>query len=169
MRWSSIVALLIMATIATGIVGGGQPIAQAQDSTPGAGAAEPAVFRPLAAGALQVPDPGVANVVLGRVTLAPGGSVPFDPADLSAFLLYAASGELTFSVDVPMSVARAGAGTPTPPEEVAADTEFVLSNGDSAFFPGGMGGEMRNNGSEEATAWLVDVTLLTEAASTPTP
>ena len=113
---------------------------------------------------------GVANVLLGRVSLAPGASVPFDPADPSAILLYAASGELTFSVDVPMTVARAGSGgTPTPPEEVAANTEFTLADGDSAIFPGSMSGEMRNNGAEDATAWVVDIIHFTDAASTPTP
>ena len=58
---------------------------------------------------------------------------------------------------------------PTPPEEVAADTEFVLSNGDAAFFPGSMGGEMRNDGTEDATVWMVDVTHLTAEPATPTP
>ncbi len=82
-----------------------------------------------------------------------------------------ASGELTFRVDVPMSVARAagGGGTPTPPEEVAADTEFTLQEGDSALFPGTMGGEVRNDGAEQATAWVVDILHVIEAAATPTP
>ena len=169
MRWGSIVALLIMAAVATGFVEGVQPVAQSQESTPEAGTAEPAVFRALAAGSVEVLAPSTANVVLGRISLAPGTSIPFDPADASAILLYAATGELTFRVDVPMTVARAATGTPTPPEEVAADTEFVLRDGDSAFFPGAMGGEMRNDGAEEATAWVVDIAHLTEGAATPTP
>jgi hypothetical protein len=170
MRWGSIIALLIMVAVAAGFVGGVQPGAQAQDATPPAGAAEDAVFRPLAAGTIEVLAPSTANVVLGRVSLAPGASIPFDPEDASAILVYQATGELTFRVDVPMTVARAaGAGTPTPPEEVAADTEFTLSDGDSALFPGSMGGEVRNDGTEEATAWVVDIAHLTEAPATPTP
>ena len=173
MRGVSIVAVLIMGAVTTGIVYNGQPVARAQDATqatPPAGEADAATFRALAAGSIEVLAPGMANVVLGRITLAPGASIPFDPEDPSAILVYAASGALTFSVDVPMTVARAsGAGTPVPPEEVAADTEFTLSDGDSAFFPGSMGGEMRNDGAEEATVWLVDIVHLAEAPSTPTP
>jgi hypothetical protein len=172
MRWGSIVTLLVVMAFAVGIgvVPDAQPSALAQDSTPDAEAREPAVFRPLAAGSIQVLAPGVANVLMGRVSLAPAASVPFDSADPSAILLYVSSGALTFSVDVPMTVARAGAGgTPTPPEEVAADTEFTLENGDSAIFPGSMSGEMRNDGAEEATAWVVNILHLAEASGTPTP
>lgn len=174
MRWGSMASLLIVAAVAVGIVGDVQPGVQAQDATPPAaseaGAADAAVFRPLAAGSIEVLAPSTASVVLGRISLAPGASIPFDPADASAILMYAASGELTFLVDVPMTVARAAeTGTPTPPEAVAADTEFTLSDGDSAFFPGAMGGEVRNDGTEEATAWVVDIAHLTDAPATPTP
>lgn len=174
MRWGFIIALLIVAAVATGVVRDAQPSVEAQDSTPAApspgAAADGAVFRPLAAGSIEVLAPGVANVVLGRIALAPGASIPFDPTDPSAVLIYAAAGELTFRVDVPMTVARAaGSATPTPPEEVAADTEFTLRDGDSAIFPGAMAGEVRNDGAEEATAWVVDISLLTDAAATPTP
>jgi hypothetical protein len=146
----------------------------AQESTPAAeqaaGTPAPATFRAVAAGLIEVLAPSTANVVLGRISLAPGASIPFDPADLSAILVYAASGELTFRVDVPMTVARgAGGGTPTPPEEVAADTEFTLRDGDSALFPGAMGGEVRNDGADEATAWVVDISHVTDTAATPTP
>ena len=106
-------------------------------------------------------------------TLSPDGrhmAYVSDRGGAPAVWVQPVGSELTFRVDVPMTVARAAtAGTPTPPEEVAADTEFTLSNGDAAFFPGSMGGEMRNDGTEEATAWMVDVTHLTEAPATPTP
>jgi hypothetical protein len=149
--------------------------AAAQDATPpsepAAGTPEPATFRGLAAGLIEVLQPSTANVVLGRISLQPGASIPFDETDPSAILVYIATGELSFRVDVPMSVARAagGGGTPTPPEEVAADTEFTLSEGDSALFPGTMAGEVRNAGTTEASAWVVDIVHLTEAAATPTP
>ena len=148
--------------------------AAAQDATPpseqAAGTPEPATFRALAAGLIEVLAPSTANVVLGRISLAPGASIPFDPDDPSAILVYMASGELTIRVDVPMTVARAaGAGTPIPPEAVAADTEFTLREGDSALFPGTMTGEVRNAGADQATAWVVDIVHLTEAPATPTP
>jgi hypothetical protein len=154
---------------------GGLGAATAQEATPAAeqaaGTPQPATFRALAAGLIEVLEPSTANVVLGRISLQPGASIPFDPTDPSAILVYMASGELTFRVDVPMAVARAagGGGTPTPPEEVAADTEFTLSEGDSALFPGTMAGEVRNAGTDEAAAWVVDIVHLVEAAATPTP
>jgi hypothetical protein len=174
MRRGFIVALLIMATVAVGSVQNSPPNALAQDATPAAdeaaGTPEPATFRALAAGTIEVLAPSTANVVLGRITLAPGASIPFDPNDPSAILVYPSSGALTFRVDVPMTVARAsGSGTPVPPEEVAADTEFTLNNGDSAIFPGAMTGEVRNDGDEEATAWVVDIVHVITEAGTPTP
>jgi hypothetical protein len=150
--------------------------AAAQDATPpaeqAAGTPEPATFRAVAAGLIEVLAPSTANVVLGRISLQPGASIPFDETDPSALLVYMATGALTFRVDVPMTVARAGGGgggTPTPPEEIAADTEFTLRDGDSALFPGTIAGEMRNAGTEEATAWVVDIVHVIEAAATPTP
>ena len=174
MRWGSIVALLIVVTVATGVVRDLQPSVRAQDATPAAepqaGASEAATFRALAAGSIEVLAPSTANVVLGRITLPPGASIPFDPTDPSAILVYGASGALTFRVEVPMTVARAaGSGTPVPPEEVAANTEFTLRDGDSALFPGAMVGEVRNDGDEEATAWVVDILHFTEGEATPTP
>ena len=164
---------LVLLVVVLALLGSLAPTA-AQEATPAAeqaaGTPEGATFRALAAGLIEVLEPSTANVVLGRINLAPGASIPFDPSDPSAILVYAASGELTFRVDVPMTVARgAGSATPTPPEEVAANTEFTLRNGDSALFPGAMGGEVRNDGADEATAWVVDIVHLTEAAATPTP
>jgi quercetin dioxygenase-like cupin family protein len=148
--------------------------AAAQDATPpseqAAGTPEPVTFRAVAAGSIEVLAPSTANLVLGRISLAPGASIPFDPTDPSAILMYVASGELTFRVGVPMTVARGGGGgTPTPPEEIAADTEFTLRDGDSALFPGTMAGEVRNAGTDEATAWVVDIVHLMVPAATPTP
>jgi len=126
----------------------------------------------VASGSIEVLAPGTANLSLGRISLAPGASVPFDPNDPSAVLVYAASGELTFTVDAPMTVARrVEPGTPAPsePEAVEANTEFTLRDGDSALFPPAISGEARNDGDEEAIAWVVNVALFSEAASTPTP
>ena len=164
----SFVLLVVMLTLLSSVA----PVA-AQEATPpaapAAGTPEPATFRAVAAGSIEVLAPSTANVVLGRISLAPGASIPFDPMDPSALLVYMATGELTFRVEVPMSVARNPRGTPTPPEDVAADTEFTLHEGDSALFPGAMAGEVRNAGAAEATAWVVDISHLIEDAATPTP
>ena len=149
--------------------------ATAQEATPpaeqAAGTPDPATFRALAAGLIEVLAPSTANVVLGRMSLQPGASIPFDETDPSALLVYLASGELTFRVDTAISVARAGGagGTPTPPEDVAADTEFTLGEGDAVLFPGTMAGEIRNTGTEQATAWVVDIVHLVAGTATPTP
>ena len=163
----------VLLVVVLALLGSLAPTA-AQDATPAAeqaaGTPDDATFRAVAAGLIEVLAPSTANVVLGRISLAPGASLPFDPMDPSAILVYVATGELTFRVDVPMTVARgAGAGTPTPPEAVAADTEFTLRDGDSALFPGAMGGEVRNAGTDQATAWVVDIVHVTDTAATPTP
>jgi quercetin dioxygenase-like cupin family protein len=150
--------------------------AAAQDATPpsapAAGTPEPVAFRTLAAGSMDILAPGTANLGFGRVNLAPGASVPFDPNDPSAVLVYIASGTATFNVEAEMTVARAArAGTPVPPEPeaISAGTEFTLSDGDSALFPPNAAGEVRNDGTEDAVAWVTNVALFTSEASTPTP
>ena len=79
---------------------------------------------------------------------------------------------LTFRVEAPMSVARgARAGTPVPTEaeEIAAGTEFTMSEGDSALFPPNASGEVRNDGADDAVAWVTNVALFSSEAATPTP
>ncbi len=119
--------------------------------------------------------PGTASLGLVYITLEPGDSLPFDPNDPSAVLVYMTFGELIFRVDSAMTVAR-GRGSvdawtpvPTEPEDIAANTEFTLGEGDSALFPPAITGEVRNDGEEEAEMWVVTVAVLDEAAATPTP
>jgi quercetin dioxygenase-like cupin family protein len=149
---------------------------RAQDATPPAeqqgGAPEGVSFVSLASGTIEVLSPGTANLTLGRIRLAPGATLPFDPTDPSVDLVYMASGTLTFRVEADMTVARgARAGTPAPtePEAIAANTEFTMSDGDSALFPPNASGEVRNDGDEDATAWVTNVALFTSTAGTPTP
>jgi quercetin dioxygenase-like cupin family protein len=175
MRRGSVVALLITLVLAIVASQGLNPSTQAQDATPPseqqAGAPEGVSMVTLASGSIEVLSPGTANLALGRIRLAPGATLPFDPTDPSVDLLYVSAGTLTFRVDAPMTVARAGrAGTPAPtePENIEADTEFTLSDGDFAVFPPNAAGEVRNDSDEDATAWVTNVALLT-AASTPTP
>lgn len=116
--------------------------------------------------------PSTANVALGRIILAPGARIPFDPADPSALLVYVTNGELTFRVEAPMTVARdtrAGTPVPTGPEDIAAGTEFTMHDGDSAIFPGAVAGEVRNDGPDDAAALAVAIVHVTAAAGTPTP
>ena len=175
MRRGSVVAVLILLVLA---IVGGQGISsgtQAQDATPPseqAGVPEGVSFVTLASGTIEVLSPGTANLVLGRIRLAPGASLPFDPADPSVDLVYVSTGTLTFRVEADMTVARgAQDGTPaaTVPEAIPANTEFTLRDGDSALFPPNAAGEVRNDGDEDATAWVTNVALFTSVAGTPTP
>jgi quercetin dioxygenase-like cupin family protein len=175
MRWGSIVVLLVTLVFA-GVVREMSSSAYAQDATPASGqqgeTLEGVTARAVASGSLEVLAPGTAFLSLGRIALDPGSALPFDPMDPSAVLVYAASGELTFRVEAPMTIARrVEPGTPVAPEPeaVAANTEFTLAEGDSALFPPAIAGEVRNDGAEPATAWVVNVALQTEAAATPTP
>ena len=104
------------------------------------------------------------------VTVAPGATVPFNPNDPSASLLLVTTGTLSFNVDKAISIApHVGAGTPVPtqPEQIQPNTEFTMNEGDSALFPPALTGEVRNDGTDEATAWVVSVAVQS-AAGTPT-
>jgi quercetin dioxygenase-like cupin family protein len=176
MRWRSIVTLLMTFVFATIAAQGVHRSAQAQDATPPAeqqaGTPTATMGRVVASGSIELLAPGTATLVLGRVNLAPGAVITFDPMDPSVDLLYVTSGELTLRVEAPMTVARSvRTGTPVPPvpEEIAANTEFTMRDGDSALFPPSTAGEMRNDGDEDAIAWVTNVALLIEAAGTPTP
>jgi quercetin dioxygenase-like cupin family protein len=176
MRRGSVVALLITFVLSLLAGQGMSPSILAQDATPAAeqqaGVPEGVTFVTLAAGTIEVLAPGTANLVLGRIRLEPGATLTFDPTDPSVDLVFMGSGTLTFRVDAPMSVARgARAGTPVPtePEEIAAGTEFTMSEGDSALFPPNSSGEVRNDGDEDAVAWVTNVALFTSDAATPTP
>ena len=176
MRRGSVVALLITFVLSLFASQGLGPSTMAQDATPAsgqaAGAPEGVTFVTLAAGTIEVLAPGTANLVLGRIRLAPGATLPFDPSDPSVDLVFVGTGTLSFRVDAPMSVARgARAGTPVPaePEEIAAGTEFTMSEGDSALFPPNASGEVRNDGDTDAVAWVTNVAVFTSDAATPTP
>ena len=176
MRRGSVIALLITLVLAIVACQGLSSSSHAQDATPPsgqqAGAPEGVSFVTLASGTIQVLSPGTANLVLGRIRLAPGAVLPFDPTDPSVDLVYMTGGTLTFRIDAPMTVARGvKTGTPVPaePEAIPANTEFTLSDGDSALFPPNAAGEVRNDTDEDATAWVTNVALFTGAASTPTP
>jgi len=176
MRRGSVIFLLIPIVLALIAGQGWNASTHAQDATPPSGqqngAPEGVSFVTLASGTIQVLSPGTANLVLGRVKLDPGATLPFDPTDPSVDLVYMSTGTLTFRVDANMTVARgvrAGTPIPTEPEAIPANTEFTLSDGDSALFPPNAAGEVRNDGDEEATAWVTNVALFTSAAATPTP
>jgi hypothetical protein len=177
-RGSAVVLLVALVLVPLLAFQAGAPVAQAQDASPAAGqdtgTPSPVHSRSVAGGSLEVLTPGTANLVLGRLVLAPGGAVTFAGKDPSASLVYVQTGALTFNVTVPLTVARgAGRGTPSAgqPEMVAANTEFTLNEDDSALFPPALQGEVRNDGTDDAAAWVVSVAIRpagTPTAATPT-
>ena len=176
MRRGSVVALLFTLVLAIVASQGLSSGTQAQDATPPAGqqdgAPEGVSLTTLAFGTVEVLAPGTANLGLGRMRLAPGATLPFDPTDASVNLVFVSSGTFTFRVEAPMKVVRgATAANPAPmePEEIPAGTEFTMGDGDAALFPPNASGEARNDGDEDATAWVSALALFTATASTPTP
>src|SRR5215213_8909744 len=140
MRSGSRVALIIMMACAVGVVRDLSPSVRAQDATPAArqraGGSETVSARTLASGTMEVSAPGKGQFGLGRIVLAPGAGLAFNPTSPAEVLVYTAAGALTFRVDVPMTVSRRvepGTPVPTEPEAIVADTEFTLRDGDSAF------------------------------------
>jgi quercetin dioxygenase-like cupin family protein len=166
-----LIAFALVAAIALGAV----PQSAAQEATPPAredGADVDVRTRPLASAAIEILEPGTSNIVLGRLVRAPGASLPFDPNDPSASLLYVQSGELTVLADAAVAVSRGGQrGTPgageTEPE--AAGTEFTLGEDDAVLLPPNITGEVRNDGTEEVTVLVVSLAHATAASGTPTP
>ena len=176
MRRGSVTALLITFAFSVLASQGMSPSTMAQDATPAseqqADVPEGVTFVNLTSGTVDVLSPGTASLALGRIRLAPGATLPIDPTNPSVNLVFMGSGTLTFQIEAPISVARGGqAGTPVPtePEDIPAGTEFTMSDGDSALFPPNAAGEVRNDGDEDAVAWVTSMTLFTVEGATPTP
>lgn len=137
----------------------------AQEGTPPAGGFEiaPGVMAEALAFAAGQQTPA-----LYRLTFAPGVTYSIAPAP-EISLVYMESGALTFTLDAPVTISRAGA-TGAPGEDVTAGTEFTLSTGDYTVFPLLVGGEARNNGQEAASAVVAGIVpsgMATPMAGTP--
>ena len=174
MRRASVLVTIVALALVPMIVFSAMPRVVAQESTPAAedgGASDTARVRPLAAAAIDILEPGTANIVLGRLVLPPGGSLPFDANDSSASMIYVQSGTMTFVVDALVAVSRGGSGTPgagqSEPQDAGA--EFTLDRDDAALFSPNISGEVRNDGTEEAAALVVSLAHVTAPAGTPTP
>ena len=101
---------------------------------------------------------------LYRLTFAAGVTYTVIPAP-EISLGYVEAGTLTFTLDAPVTVTRAGA-TDAPGEAVAAGTEFELATGDYTTLPPLVGGEARNDGQEAAS--IVVAGIIPSGAATPT-
>jgi quercetin dioxygenase-like cupin family protein len=124
----------------------------------------------LAASTVLSSLPQPAALALQRVRIAPGGQVVTPGGDPRVVLVYVESGTLTVSNTVAATVMR-GAALATPgaqaQEDIAAETEFTMSAGDSFFSPAGSGGELRNEGSEEVSILASIIVPIPDGAATP--
>lgn len=147
-----------------------QPGAVAQDATPAAeeGMAPEGLTFALLGFADGVTLPGPVAMEVARTGFEPRSGFPFFPADPTSALVVVEAGSLTARVDNrAWSISRgaalqqAMATDPAAPdmadvvEEVAPGAEATLQVGDVAYVPGGISGEVRNDGAEPAAALIV--------------
>jgi len=158
------------------------PRAVAQDATPAAGDEELAgvTFEPVAISAgVTLPSP--ADLVLVRISIEPGASLPSDAGDPSLAVVLVEEGELTVELDAPIQITRSGAFATSiataeaggefaaPEETIPAGETATLGVGDVGYFPPNIGGEIRNDGTEPAVglAFIVEPSEGTGAEATP--
>ncbi|MGH2614316.1 MAG: cupin domain-containing protein [Thermomicrobiales bacterium] len=138
----------------------------------------PGLARPLAAQEESLPEgvtvdiwatavtdavPENANqILLFRMTLAPGAGLPITPEEGSVSLVEVERGAVTTTVDAPMSVSRAGAEAGSE-EAIPAGEPFTLAMGDSALYGPDLTGEFGNAGTEVASVIVLEA-LPTAAA-----
>jgi hypothetical protein len=109
------------------------------------------------------------TLFLFRVTFAPGASMPIDPRYGSGLVLSDMErGTLTVAVDGEVSVSKADAmpGTET---VMPGGSPFTIAAGDSALFRQGLIGELRNEGTEEATVLALEAMRMPGAEAMATP
>jgi len=185
MRRVSVLLSILVTILIGGVAAGwaGSPTL-AQEGTPSAEdfvAPEGITFVPVAFGTADELPAAPAEIGVVRFVVEPGAVFPIDASDPSVTLVSVESGALTSQVDVAITVTRAATytafATPDadmsaipPPEEIAADTEFTLEVGDSAYYPGSISGEVRNDGQEPTVVLLVFIDPLDGGTmGTPAP
>ena len=160
------------------------PHAVAQEASPAAEEFMPegTTFVPIGfAPGVALPSP--ADLVAARASFEPGAGFPFAASDPEGAFVVIESGTLTVRVEemawtithgaalgAMMASPQAAGDLTGVMEEVAMGEEATLAAGDSAYIPGGVNGEVRNDGQERADA-LVFLVAPAEgmAAATPTP
>ena len=145
-----------------------QLTAVAQEATPAGVEIGDVTFEPVAlATDIDLPSPGA--LFVGRASLDPGGVVPIEESDPALGILLVESGTLTLQLEGPMTVTRdesLGEAMTTAQatgdfhalgESITAGQAVTLEEGDAAYIPAHVAGEIRNEGQEPAVrlAFLV--------------
>ena len=105
------------------------------------------------------------DLLLFRMTLAPGASFTFEPDEGSVALAEVERGTLTSTVNGEIAVSRAGAEEGVT-EAIPADETVTLAAGDSALYPPDLTGAISNEESEEVTLLILEA-IATASVETP--
>ena len=149
--------------------------AQEAFSTPGPDEFELApgqIGRELASGRFEEPPAGPLHMGLLRVRSDPGSvSSGGGPDDPTGALILVESGAVTVRLEAAATITRT-----TGPEEVPADTDFILGPGESFVWEPFVVGEIRNDGQEPAVTFAAflapaewEFEESTPMAGSPTP
>ena len=153
-RWFTVMVFGISLGVGAATGGIAQEASPAAEGGPPAGLTDDIMAVGLATEFPATP----AVMLMTRVTIAPGADIPGDEADPTMSFFLIESGTLQMTASKPLTVIRAEAlaiamqGPRTMPEteEIAAGAPFTLETGDSVLIPPGVGGSLRNDGTEPA-------------------
>ena len=153
-RWFTVMVFGISLGIGAASGGIAQEASPAAEGGPPAGLTDEILAVGLATEFSATP----AVMLMTRVTIAPGADIPGDEADPTMSFFLIESGSLQMTASEPLTVIRAEAlatalqspGAMPEMEEIAAAAAFTLEAGDSVLIPPGVGGSLRNDGTEPA-------------------
>ena len=179
-RFSVLLTIVAVALLGIGVLHA-QPVAIAQEATPTAEEMMQGITFELIGFAQGVTVPSPIDLTAARVSLEPGARFPFAATDPEGAFLVVESGAFTIRVEemawtitrgaalsAAMATPEAAADLSGAMDEVAMGEEGTLEAGDSAYIPGGVNGEVRNDGQVPAEA-LVFLVSPPEAIARATP
>ncbi len=168
MRWVSLLLSLMVVVLIGTLALPAHPVAVAQEATPTAEEIVPegVTFEPFGfVSGVTLPSP--VDLTAAHTSFEPGASFSYEATDPQGAFVIVESGALTVRVEEISWTITRGSGSG---EEIAPGEEATIEAGDSAYIPGGVTGEVRNNGQEraEALVFLVSPSDVM-AVSTPGP
>jgi hypothetical protein len=130
---------------------------------------------------VDIPSP--VDLIAVSISIAPGEALPLEESDPTGGMLVVESGSPTIVIGNAWRVTRsaglsermatveATGDFTSLTEEIDADAETTLEVGDVAFVPGGVNGEIRNDGDEPAVMYVVllSPTMMGGMEGTPAP
>ena len=175
----AVVALMLLGSVALDA----RPPALAQEATPAMDEAiEEEAFAPVTF-ALGVDLASPADIFVARITLEPGQGFPLEESDPSSGMCLVEAGTITIQAEAPVSVTRGATLMESmmeaeesgdlsgAMEAIPAGEAVTLETGDAAYVPGGINGEIRNDGDGPAVclAFVVGPSMGMMAEATPEP